>query len=301
VRYYLASKALRGFSSTSATRYAYRKLGNLKRDYLQRSSAIPYKYFERTRSFVEALDRHRMVRPGIRALEIGTGWVHWESLVLRNRADAGVLLYDVWDNRSFRMFRAYAGQLADPAVRRRLGLDADAGAALMERVAGCRSFAEAYALLGFEYLLDPSGTLEGVPEAAFDLVVSSDVGEHIPRESLPLVAERSFRALRPGGWAYHQIVITDHLTIYDRSVHPKEYLRYTREHYQSKFLSEVQYINMVQVPEWAEIFRSSGFDIVETNRIGMSDLSSLDVHPSWEFVPRDDLACTVVQFLLRRP
>jgi hypothetical protein len=242
-----------------------------------------------------------MVRPGIRALEIGTGWVHWESLVLRNRADAGVLLYDVWDNRSFRMFRAYAGQLADPAVRRRLGLDADAGAALMERVAGCRSFAEAYALLGFEYLLDPSGTLEGVPEAAFDLVVSSDVGEHIPRESLPLVAERSFRALRPGGWAYHQIVITDHLTIYDRSVHPKEYLRYTREHYQSKFLSEVQYINMVQVPEWAEIFRSSGFDIVETNRIGMSDLSSLDVHPSWEFVPRDDLACTVVQFLLRRP
>jgi hypothetical protein len=301
MRYYLASKALRGFSATPATRYAYRKLGNLKRDYLQRNSAIPFKYFERTRSFVEALDRHGMAKPGLAALEIGTGWVHWESLMLRNRTEARVLLYDVWDNRSFRKLQAYAGQLADPAVRARLGLEGGAGAALMERVSRCRSFAEAYALLGFEYLLDPSGTLEGVPEGSFDLVVSSDVGEHIPRESLPLVVERSFRALRPGGWAYHQIVITDHLTIYDRSVHPKEYLRYTREHYQSKILSQVQYINMVQVPEWEDLFRGSGFDIMETNRVGMSDLSAIEVHPSWGFVPEDDLACTVVQFVLRRP
>jgi hypothetical protein len=190
-----------------------------------------------------------MTRPGIDALEIGTGWVHWESLMLRNQVDCRVLLYDVWDNRSFRKFRAYAGQLTDPALRARLRLDNPAGVELMERVATSRTAAEAYALLGFEYLLDPSGTLSCVPEGGFDLVVSSDVGEHIRRASLPLVVGRSFRALRPGGWAYHQIVITDHLAIYDRSVHPKEYLRYSRAYYESRLLNDVQYINLVQIPE----------------------------------------------------
>ena len=107
--------------------------------------------------------------------------------MLRNQVDCRVLLYDVWDNRSFRMFRAYARQLTDPAVRARLGLDNPAGVELMERAARSRTAEEAYALLGFEYLLDPSGTLSGVPEGGFDLVVSSDVGEHILRASLPLV------------------------------------------------------------------------------------------------------------------
>jgi hypothetical protein len=300
MRYHLAAMVLRGFSSTAATRYAYRKLGNLTRD-LQHDSTIPYKYFERTRLFVEALQRHGIARPGLEALEIGTGWVHWESLMLRNQVEAGVLLYDVWDNRSFRKFQAYAGKLTDPAVRARLGLDNPAGIALMQQVAESRSAAEAYALLGFRYLVDPTGALAGVPEDSFDLVMSSDVGEHIPRASLPLFAERSFAALRPGGWAYHQIVITDHLGIYDRSVHPKQYLRYTRQHYQSKILSEVQYINLAQLPEWRALFEGAGFEIVEMNRIGMSDLGSIEIHPSWQEIPPEDLACTVVQFILRRP
>ena len=301
MQYHLASKALRGFSATRLTRYAYRKIGNIKRDFIQNDGSIPCKYYDRTPLFVDALKRHGMTSPGIDALEIGTGWVHWESLMLRNQVDCRVLLHDVWDNRSFRKFRAYVRRLTDPAVRARLGLDNPAGAALMERAATSRTAAEAYALLGFEYLLDPSGTLSGVPEGGFDLVVSSDVGEHIPRASLPLVVGRSFRALRPGGWAYHQIVISDHLAIYDRSVHPKEYLRYSRAYYESRILSGIQYINLVQIPEWLDLFRTAGFEVVEMNRTGMSDLSSIEVHPSWEGVPAEDLACTVVQFILRRP
>ena len=174
--------------------------------------------------------------------------------MLRNQVEAGVLLYDVWDNRSFRQFRSYAAQLADPAIRARLGLDNPAGRALMQQVAESRNAAEAYALLGFRYLVDPTGVLAGVPEASFDLVMSSDVGEHIPRASLRPFAERSFAALRPGGWVDHQIVITDHLAIYDRSVHPKHYLKDTRENYQSKILSDIQYINLLQLPEWLELF-----------------------------------------------
>ena len=250
MRYYLAAKALRGFSTNSATKYAYRKLGNIKRSYLNLDNSIPYKYFDRTKLFIEALNRYQITYPSIEVLEIGTGWVHWELLIVRNRVDCRVLLYDVWDNRSFRKFRAYARQLTDPDIRVRLGLESNSGADLMERVSKCLTPEEAYALLGFEYLLDPSGTLVDVPECRFGLVVSSDVGEHIPRESLPLVVSRSLQALRPGGWAYHQIVIADHLTIYDRSIHPKEYLKYSREYYSANLLSDVQYINLLQIPDW---------------------------------------------------
>lgn len=71
---HLATIAFRGFSSTAATRYAHRKLGNLTRD-LQRDNTVPYKYFDRTRLFVETLKRHGIARPDFEALEIGTGWV----------------------------------------------------------------------------------------------------------------------------------------------------------------------------------------------------------------------------------
>ena len=299
MRYHLAAMALRGFSSTAATRYAYRKLGNLTRD-LQRDSTIPYKYFERTRLFIEALQRHGIARPGLEALEIGTGWVHWESLMLRNQVEAGVLLYDVWDNRSFRKFRAYAGKLTDPAVRVRLGLDNPAGIALMQQVAESRSAAEAYALLGFRYLVDPTGALAGVPEDSFDLVISSDVGEHIPHASLPLFAEAELR----GAEARRLGLPPDrhHRPSGDlRPLGPSQAVpQVHRQHYQS-ILSEVQYINLAQLPEWREALRSGGLRD-RRDEPHRHERSRVDRNPpSWQDIPPEDLACTVVQFILRRP
>ena len=105
----------------------------------------------------------------------------------------------------------------------------------------------------------------------------------------------------PGAWAYHQIVLTDHLKIYVKSIHTKQYLSYTTAHWNKYLSNGVQYINRVQLPEWRTLITNSGFRIVEERNIGICDLSELTINSEFAAVPSKDLECTVVQFLLQKP
>jgi hypothetical protein len=300
MNYFLTSQALKAVSATAVTKRLYRVAGNLKRDYIGANYPIEWKYFFRTSKFIDLISSRVPLEDGMSALEMGTGWVHWESLVLRSCVNCNIVLYDVWDNRSFRKFQSYTRQLSDPNVRHRLGLNGSRRD-LMEQAAASASLEEAYEILGFIYHLDPTGSLAGIPEKRFDFLMSSDVGEHLPAENVEEILSRTFEVLKPGGWAYHQIVLADHLTIYDPSAHPKEYLKFDKCYYNKALLSGIQYINLLQIPEWLELFERAGFETVAMTRSGMSDISAIDIHPSWRRFSSEDLACTVVQFLLRRP
>ena len=300
--YYLIALLLRLCSLNTATRTLYRKVGNFKNS--RKDGRIAQKYLERTPAFLRLLERHRVLKPGIRVFELGTGWVHWEALMVRSKVESVSTVYDVWDNRSFELFRNYVRQLLEPGTRARLGLDEagdEAGAETLGRVLAAPSLEDAYRILGFTYVVDDTGCLAGIPDGAFDLVISSDVGEHLRRADAPEIVRRTFEILRPGGWAYHQVVLADHLRIYAKSAHPKQYLRHSRKTFLTYVNNRVQYVNLLQIPEWVDMFAQAGFEVVETDRIASCDLSAIEVHEDWAGVPREDLACTVVQFLLRRP
>jgi hypothetical protein len=300
LQYYATALALRTFSATRGAQALYRSLGNVK-NALRPETDIAWKYYFRTPTFLDTLRHHGVLRPGLTALEIGTGFVHWEAMMLRNEVPASVRLYDVWDNRTLHRFQSYARLLADPAKRERLGLSVPGNAALMAEVASLPTFEQVYERLGFTYTLDPTGLLAGVPDEAFDLVVSSDVGEHMQRADIPAIIRRTMQVLKPGGWAFHQICLADHLFIYARGAHPKQYLSFSKSHFARHLNNGVQYINQVQVPEWAAMFRAAGFEIVSLDRTGMAELAGLPIHPDWADTPPDELACTVAVFLLRKP
>ena len=300
LQYHGVALALKAFSFNDTTRAAYRSIGNGLNS-LKKQQGIADKYYFRTPKFLELLRRHDICQPGMNALEIGTGYVHWEAMMLRNEVPCDVTLYDVWDNRTYARFQSYVRQLTDPANRARLGLSTDMNRDLMERVAEAPNFEAAYKLLGFTYLLDSTGTLGGLPDNSKDLIVSSDVGEHMYREDVPTIIERTYDILKPGGHAYHQIVLSDHLKIYARRAHPKQYLAYSRDHYARYLNNGVQYINQIQIPEWTAMFEAAGFEVVTQERIGTSNLADIDVHADWGHVADEDLACTVVQYLLRKP
>ena len=67
----------------------------------ERATRPPPYYMERARNIVEQVRRFDLIRPGDRLLEIGSGWVAWESTVLRLFFDVQVTLFDVWDDRQF--------------------------------------------------------------------------------------------------------------------------------------------------------------------------------------------------------
>lgn len=302
LKYRLAAAGLKLFSANGATKTAYRKLGNAVGGRKRRRSINPA-YLQRADGNLRHIEAHGGVRDGLRLLELGTGWVHWEALFTRLFYDVRVVLFDVWDNRQFPGFQHYASELRH-RLRTEISRDPSAIAraeTLLDRILQTRDFAEAYDLLGFEYLMEPSGSLGAVADASIDLVISSDVMEHIPRDGVAAMISDLARIVRPGGRTAHQIVFTDHLTIYDHAVHPKNYLRYSDRQWQRWFENGVQYVNRLQPSDFNRLFRAAGFEIEAETTVQTCDSSQLYIAEPFRAYQMEELNIAVNRIITRKP
>jgi Methyltransferase domain len=124
-------------------------------------------------------------------------------------------------------FRAYAAELGRRLDETQRSEDEKRRARdVLGSVAGCTSFDEVYDLLGFRYVVGVENAYAAIGDGELDAIFSSDVLEHIPTSAIPLMCREHFRMLKPGGVSAHQVVPSDHLTIYDKHVNSKNYLRY---------------------------------------------------------------------------
>ena len=302
LKYQLAAVALKAFSLNSLTRKAYRQLGNVVGG-KARSKAIKASYIQRAHDNLRFVEQHGGIADGMQLVELGTGWVHWESLFTRLFYDVRITLFDVWDNRQFSGFLHYAGQLRQ---RMAAEVDRDPAAiaraeALLDQVLACRDFDELYALLGFTYLIDPDGSLQAIPDHGVDLVISSDVLEHVPRRAVPVLARDLRRVLKPGGRSSNQIVFADHLTIYDRSVHPKNLLRYSKTAWGLLYGNVVQYVNRLQPSDFRDAFRKAGLNIVAEDIVQTCNIDAIRVDRAFAHYSRDDLAVVVNRIMVENP
>lgn len=300
MRYRLAAALLNAFSTNDLSKSAYRFLGNAKNNLGGSTSHTPDAYIDRAKGFLELLRRHNVLHDGMECLEVGTGWIHWESMLVRNEIDGQTLLYDVWDNRSVKRFSKFAASLADPLIRQRIGFSENTKAALMSQVATSSSIEEAYRLLNFSYQVDSTGLLAGIADNSRDFIYSSGVAEHFAGNDAAAIIKRTYDILRPGGWAFHQIVLEDHLTIYAPSTHKKNYLQYSGRDFDRKFNNDVQYINRLQIPSWQSFFDEAEFKTISMERVVNCNLDEITVHEDYHDIPREDLACCVVEFLVQK-
>src|ERR1043166_464560 len=247
VKYFAVAAALKAFSSTRGTERAYRKLGNALGGRHRGTARIPFYYFERVERNVSLCRKYSLLKPGDSVLEIGTGWVHWEALTLRMFFDFGATLYDVWDNRQFDAVPAYVRQrLLFLESKKEFG-DAERAKSWAQKILATENFDEFYELCGFEYALDSGGEMRALPDERFALILSGGVLEHVNRSSVAACIASMARVLKPGGHCIHSINITDHLYLYDRSVSPKQYLKYSDTVWRRFFENGVQYINRIQI------------------------------------------------------
>ena len=65
--------------------------------------------------------------------------------------------------------------------------------------------------LNATYLTDGTTSLRDIPDGSLDLILSTAVLEHVGRADFPLLAREMLRLLRPGGTAYHEVDLMDHL------------------------------------------------------------------------------------------
>ena len=300
VKYITTAVALKCSSSTPFTRRIYRGLGNMLGGKRRRQGKMPLYYAERLKRMLRLTREHQIVRDGDRILELGTGWLHWEALTLRLFFDVEAVLYDVWDNRQLGGMKNYLGQLQGM-------LNADFGLSpaelkravgLIDRILQVASFDELYKMLGFEYHVESSGSLSRYVDSSFQLVVSAGVLEHVNRGALPLLIPETRRVLKPGGWALHSIDTSDHLAHYAKSVSRKFYLSIPEWKWKLLCENEVQYINRLQRGEWLQLFKGSGFEIIEVDGQTV-DISKLKLSEKYKNMDRRELECTVVRLAMK--
>ena len=301
VKYVTTAVALKCFSSSALTRNLYRRLGNSVGNKRRGSGTMPDYYPERVKRTLRLQKQHGIVNNGDRILELGTGWLHWEALTLRLFYDIKAVLFDVWDNRQLGGLKNYVRQLG-AKLNDGFGLTAaelNRARSIIEEILKVESFDQLYELLGFEYVVESSGSLRQFQNGSFQLVVSGGVLEHVKREALPDLIAETRRILRPGGWAVHSIDTADHLEHYDRTVSPKMYLRFSEETWKRLCENEVQYINRVQRGEWLELFKANGFELIEEEARRV-DIGGLNLAKRFADMDKGDLECTVLRVALRR-
>lgn len=292
LRYAAVAAASKAFSATVGTRRLYRALGKVALERIRLRSGLLEPYVNRSRRLIALCDQHSMLRPGDEVLELGTGWLHWEATVLRLFFDVRVTLYDIQDNRLFATYLAWVEQFG----RRLAGWsDMDEDRRLratdtIEQVLRTTSFEEVYQLLGFRYVVEPDGRLDGLRENCFALVVSADVLEHIPRKDLAEYLASTRARLASGGHAVHQIDLVDHYHYFDPTTSPKHYYRYGERTWQRWFSNELQYINRVQRPEWRRLFDGAGFERVEEQG-NFAPLGWVPTIGEFARVDQDDVDC----------
>jgi SAM-dependent methyltransferase len=303
VRYMMAAGALKMFSATTHTKQFYRYIGNTYGAKKRANAGLPKPYVDRAKEIIAKVRKYGGLKPGARLLELGTGWLHWESTILRLFYDVEVHLFDVWDNRQFPAFRSYFRDFA-AIVDSLIPMTPEEKArvhSLLDKLLQLNTFDEVYALLGHKYVLHPEGSLAAFPDNYFDLIFSSSVLEHVDERIIPEFMKGNLRVLKPGGLAMHLVDLGDHLTLYDSTMpYNKNYLRYSHAVWRTFFQNDVQYFNRIQRPQWLKYFADAGFQLVE-ERSEPIDLNGFKVSSSFSQFDRNDLACLTLHVVHTKP
>jgi Methyltransferase domain len=301
LKYISAAVALKCFSSSASMRRQYRRLGNTFGGRRRCIGKMPSYYPDRLKHMLRLAKRYDLVRDGDRIFELGTGWLHWEAITLRLFFEIEAVLFDVWDNRQLGGMKNYLSQLS-PMLNDDFGLsrvEIQRAQSLIESILLVKSFDELYSLIGFEYLVENSGSLKRFSNGSFQLIISAGVLEHVKREAIPILIAETQRILESDRYALHSIDTSDHLAHYDKGVSRKMYLSFSESTWRRLFENEVQYINRMQRSDWLKLFEANGFELIEEED-QQTDIKHLKLADKYSQLPKQDLECTVMRVLLKK-
>lgn len=301
-KYVLASAALKFFSLTRTTRWFYRNiLGNHFGQKRRLRNALTPAYIQRAKLFLSLCKKNNAIQDGMRLIEIGTGWVHFYSIFIRLFFDVKITLVDVWDNRQLDALKKCFSEL-DAIIDNSFDLSTEESIRvhrLLASIVKVHSFDELYELLDFVYFVDAEGALSSLPTQSSDVIFSFHVMEHVTKNTVPLHINEQIRLLKSGGFLIHQIGIDDHLAHYDRSMSPKNYLRYPNWLWKVAFENKLQYFNRIQPSEWKKILQASGVHVVDEHK-ETGTVKGLKVHREFRNLDLLDVSCTTLTVVLKK-
>jgi SAM-dependent methyltransferase len=158
---------------------------------------------------------------------------------------------------------------------------------------------------GIRYLAPCDARGTGLPAESIDFVSSTDTCEHIPGTELAEIFRECHRLLRPGGAFSCRIDLQDHYAYFDRSLSKYNFLRYSDRAW-SLVNSPLHHQNRLRSPEYLQLVRDAGFELVAErpsgpSEAGLKELESLPLAPRFRRFPPEELGVTVLSFVAVRP
>lgn len=273
----------------------YRLLGNTVGKKNRIKVGLWKQYLGRVKDIYEFCKRYD-VKDGDQLLELGTGWIHWESILFRLFRDVKCVLFDVWDNRQLSALQKYVQDL-DLILDQELDLSPEESKKahqVIQQILSATFFEELYDEWGWRYIVEPSGKLSHLEGNYFDLAYSANVGEHIQAEIVSEYIKDLYRIIKPGGISFQSIDPGDHLSYYTKGVSHKNYLKYSDLIWKLFFENRVQYFNRISASEWMTYFDDAGFKLIEDFSI-YDEIESISVHEQYASLSVDDINCLVLK------
>ncbi len=154
------------------------------------------------------------------------------------------------------------------------------------------------ASLSATYLTGGTASLSEIPSASLDLILSTAVLEHVRRAEFAALGAEMFRLLRPGGTAYHEVDLMDHLG------GAQNHLRFSQSVWEHPLMAQSGfYTNRLRCREIVDLMRGAGFEAAVTR------LTCWPAAPTprralarpFRDLPDDELLIANFGMLLRKP
>ena len=243
---------------------------------------------------------------GARLMEIGTGWHPTLPLCFVLAGAGSVATFDIvrllGKRATFRLLDSLERHI--PTIADLAGESSATVHARLLEFRRSKSLDELLSKSNIEYFAPADGRATGLEPNSIDLVYSNSVLEHVPPEVISGLMKESFRVLKPGGLAVHNVGCNDHYAFFDKSISFINYLQYDEREWRL-WNNSLQYQNRLRVPEFVELAVQAGFEVISKKthvRPGtLEALASLRIAPQFDRFSRDELAATTVDFIGRKP
>ena len=267
-------------------------------------------------SFVIKLFQHRDSLEGITAFEIGTGWHPVVPVLLYLLGARKVITVDLHPWLSARSVHETLSKMA--AIWHRIDQDfSELEPSVSRRLANLREIAEVRPLrtpdaldllasLGIEYHCPLDAAATSLPDDSVDLVISTNVFEHIQPDVIEDIVAESYRILRPDGFHAASINPGDHFAIGREEITAVNFLKYGPRAWHWIGGSGLAYHNRLRCVDYERTIRKAGFDIARSDtEVDPAALAALErgdlvPHPDYEDYTNKQLAGHVIHVFSRK-
>jgi hypothetical protein len=243
---------------------------------------------------------------GARCFEIGTGWFPTLPICFSLAGAGSVVTFDLFrhlsPNLTFRMLPGLQDRLPEIAGASSLSLaELESGYQSLKQADSVDHLLRAARI---EYRAPADATATDLPSESVDIVFSNSVLEHVSRDVIETMMRESHRVLRRGGVAVHGVNCGDHYAYFDRGITAINYLTYSERSWRF-WNNKILFQNRLRPRDFLELAEAAGLEVVlhrqKPRKELLAALPRLEIAPEFRRYPPEQLCCTSIDFVSRKP